>query len=348
MSLVDDSCICQTLGVPRQSRGVTSVTYVAGPSRDLLDSGSERGRQIEPCRHEAEVVETGLRANELRTLTASSFDLEHGTVTVLAAYSKHRKEDTIPLRPETVAELKGFLTGRLLGVKAFDGRYKQLTDRTSEMLREDLAATEGQDSMGNVIVDAVPYTDAAGRFRDFHALRHTCGSWLADCGVHPKQIQEIMRHGDINLTMTRYGHSLRGREAEAVVKLPDLSLSACEVKRATGTDDSHANGTNDLAQDLALLVAPSCTTMHPSAQTIRTGAIENGVFDCVRRDSNPQPSVPKTDALSIELRTPKPKCCESSKPPSLDESGDSAVPPPYWNDKMPSNQKIGSSTPGRH
>ena len=45
----------------------------------------------------------------------------------------------------------------------------------------------------------------------FHALRHTTGSWLAANGVRPKVIQEIMRHGDINLTMTRYGHTLRGR-----------------------------------------------------------------------------------------------------------------------------------------
>jgi integrase len=246
-------------------------TTVKGPERYGM-SGHKRALLYRIA------VETGLRANELRTLTVSSFNLNEGIVTVLAAYSKRREEDTIPLRPETVAELRVFLSGKLPGVKAFGGRYKQLTDRTSTMLQEDLAATEERDSMGNVIVEAVPYRDAAGRFRDFHALRHTCGSWLADCGVHPKQIQEIMRHGDINLTMTRYGHSLRGREAEAVAKLPDLSLSACEVKRATGTDDSHANGKNDLARNLALLVASPCTTLQASAQTTRVGAVENGVL----------------------------------------------------------------------
>jgi hypothetical protein len=72
--------------------------------------------------------------------------LDQGVVTVLAAYSKHREEDTIPLRPETVAELRAFLSGKLPGVKTFGGRYKQLTDRTSTMLQEDLAATEERDS----------------------------------------------------------------------------------------------------------------------------------------------------------------------------------------------------------
>jgi len=46
-------------------------------------------------------VETGLRAGELRSLKVSSFDLDGCTVTVEAAYSKHRRQDTIPLRPDT-------------------------------------------------------------------------------------------------------------------------------------------------------------------------------------------------------------------------------------------------------
>jgi len=43
------------------------------------------------------VVETGLRAGELRSLTVSSFDLGNCTVTVPAAYSKHRRQDTLAL-----------------------------------------------------------------------------------------------------------------------------------------------------------------------------------------------------------------------------------------------------------
>ena len=69
-------------------------------------------------------VETGMRANELRTLKVSSFDLTACTVTGAAAYSKHREEDTLPLRPETAEELKAFFAGKLLGAKAFGGRYK--------------------------------------------------------------------------------------------------------------------------------------------------------------------------------------------------------------------------------
>ena len=51
-------------------------------------------------------VETGLRARELRSLTWDSFDLDADvpTVTVRAAYSKHRTV-TLPLKASTVAML---------------------------------------------------------------------------------------------------------------------------------------------------------------------------------------------------------------------------------------------------
>ena len=40
-------------------------------------------------------IETGLRANELRSLTVASFDLDGLTVAVEAAYSKHRRQDSV-------------------------------------------------------------------------------------------------------------------------------------------------------------------------------------------------------------------------------------------------------------
>ncbi len=43
--------------------------------------------------------ESGLRANELRQLTVTSFDLSNLTVTTKAPDSKNRRERTLPLRP---------------------------------------------------------------------------------------------------------------------------------------------------------------------------------------------------------------------------------------------------------
>ncbi|WP_145087146.1 tyrosine-type recombinase/integrase [Aureliella helgolandensis] len=37
----------------------------------------------------------------------------------------------------------------------------------------------------------------SGGCLDFHALRHTCGVWLASAGVSIKVIQSVMRHSSI-------------------------------------------------------------------------------------------------------------------------------------------------------
>ena len=61
---------------------------------------------------------------------------------------------------------------------------------------------------------------------------------MAASGAHPKVAQSIMRHSDINLTMSRYTHTLTGQEAKAIENQPDLSLSSKHGHRAkaTGTD----------------------------------------------------------------------------------------------------------------
>ncbi|HUW34633.1 MAG TPA: tyrosine-type recombinase/integrase, partial [Planctomycetota bacterium] len=79
------------------------------------------------------------------------------------------------------------------------------------------------------------YVDAAGRYADFHSLRHTCGSLLAAAGVHPKVAQSIMRHSDINLTMARYSHVYNGQEAAAIAKLPDFGKTNSKKKQREAT-----------------------------------------------------------------------------------------------------------------
>ena len=175
-------------------------------------------------------IESGLRANEIRTLTVASFDFRRLTVTARAGHSKRRREDVLPLRPDTAAEIQQFLAGKLPKCRAFNMPHK---DRVADMLKADLADA------------GIPYQDDVGRYADFHALRHTTASLLADAGVHPRVAQSILRHSDANLTLKIYTDVLRGRESEAVASLPDFSLTTQEHQKATGTD-------GDLASCLAL------------------------------------------------------------------------------------------------
>ncbi|MHC4143237.1 MAG: tyrosine-type recombinase/integrase [Planctomycetota bacterium] len=182
-------------------------------------------------------VETGLRSKEVRRLTVSSFDFVNRTVAIEAVDAKGKREDVLSLRKDTAAMLKQFFRGKMPGVRAFGGTYGKLTKCTGEMVEADLASTEVRNATGKVVKKAVPYIDDVGRYADFHSLRHTTGTLLAASGVHPKVAQAIMRHRDINLTMSLYTHTLKGQESDAVNGLPDLSAPSRQTMRKTGTDD---------------------------------------------------------------------------------------------------------------
>ena len=69
--------------------------------------------------------------------------------------------------------------------------------------------------------------------------RHSFISNLARAGVTPKVAQDLARHSDINLTMSRYTHTVVEDRARAVATLPSLMAeSNAEALRKTGTDDA--------------------------------------------------------------------------------------------------------------
>jgi hypothetical protein len=69
-----------------------------------------------------------------------------------------------------------------------------------------------------------------------------------------------MRHSDINLTMSRYTHVLRGQESDAVENLPDLSFTdASERNVATGTDGKATDTDSRTEQPLTPQWTPEWT-----------------------------------------------------------------------------------------
>ena len=94
----------------------------------------------------------------------------------------------------------------------------------------------------------IAYVDESGYVADFHALRHSFLTLLAAGGVHPKMAQTLARHSDINLTLSRYTHTVLSDEADALSALPSLPSPFDEpqqdrqVMRATGTEDVRLGG----------------------------------------------------------------------------------------------------------
>ena len=60
----------------------------------------------------------------------------------------------------------------------------------------------------------------------FHDLRHTCATLLFSQGVHPKYVQELLGHANINITLDRYSHVMPGMSDHTARAMEDaLSYS---------------------------------------------------------------------------------------------------------------------------
>ena len=172
---------------------------------------------------------TGLRAGEIRRLRVADFDLAGATVTVRAVKAtKNKQTRQQPLNAKICAALREFFGSRPPDSKAFGGSYIALTDKTVDMLRDDLGAA------------GIPYQDSQGNCFDFHALRGEYASLLIESGADIKQTQELLRHSTAALTLGVYARlTSQSRKAQAIENLPDLSLpeSHPQLLAKTGTDD---------------------------------------------------------------------------------------------------------------
>jgi len=153
---------------------------------------------------------TGYRANELASLRWHSFNLsDTPSVTVLAAYSKRRREDLLPLRSDISRELENWKSEQ--GTKEDAKLFPKFNpNKAADMLKNDLECA------------GIEYVDAAGRYADFHSLRHSFASILHQSGVSPKVAQALLRHSTISLTMDTYTHIGLYDERAAIDSLPAL------------------------------------------------------------------------------------------------------------------------------
>ena len=149
---------------------------------------------------------TGLRRNELASLTRRSFalDVPTPTLTVEARYSKHRRKDVLPLHPELAAMLADWLKHLEPNEKLFPKLGQRKTWR---MVKKDLERV------------GIPYQNDEG-IADFHAAgRHTHITELLRNGASLAEAKELARHSDIKTTM-KYTHIGLKDQARAVAALP--------------------------------------------------------------------------------------------------------------------------------
>ena len=178
-------------------------------------------------------VGTGFRRNELRNLTPECFDLDSAppTITVEAAYSKHRRRDVQPIRRDLADLVRPWLATRRKGRPVID-TSEWNWHRTAKMMRYDLKTAE------------VAFCDARGLYADFHSLRHTYITNIGRSGASMKTHQELARHspsaklravslsnGEPGLTM-RCTHTQLEDKVRALETLPPANPAAANGTRS--------------------------------------------------------------------------------------------------------------------
>ncbi len=257
-------------------------------------------------------IQTGLRSNEIRSLGRGHFHLKDGRpfVKVISGDTKNRKVAHQYVDDDLAADLRQHLRNKLPGAAAFS---LPSTHDMADMLRTDLEAarrlwlrsTDDPEERANRETKLfLTPANEAGEVLDFHALRHTCGAWLARRGVEAKVIQSVMRHCSITLTFDTYGHLIAGAEAAAVQSNADMT-AVPKMLAATGTDGMPASGEPKKRFKCAsLLDAKPCVDdatpceSEPARQTIQPGAAQKKTpqnagsnasrCDAVRADASTQ------------------------------------------------------------
>lgn len=154
------------------------------------------------------VAYTGFRLKEVSHLTPASFRLSETPPVVQLPASKG-KPPVVQVVPEALAaRLRPYLAGKPKGVRLWYGAAWSKEKRASQVLRSDLAAA------------GIEYRDATGRVVNFHSLRTTFGTWLAQAGVPIQHAQKLMRHSDPKITIKFYSRLGDADLAGQLDKLP--------------------------------------------------------------------------------------------------------------------------------
>ena len=192
----------------------------AGPPRRRI-TGETRATLYELA------LVTGLRAKELDSLTRSALVLDSDTPYVMlpGSNTKNAKPAEQLLTPRLADKLRAMTARQMPAVNLFGINDM---NKLALIIRADMAAARAQwiaDSNSldernkREASDFLKCLDSEDRVVDFHALRHTCGAWLAMAGIHAKQIQKIMRHSTIKLTLDTYGHLMPEMQTQAISAL---------------------------------------------------------------------------------------------------------------------------------
>ncbi|QEL18543.1 site-specific integrase [Limnoglobus roseus] len=178
------------------------------------------------------LVLTGLRRDELRTLTVSQLDLTRGGefLQLDAGDEKSREGSSRPIREDLAADLRSWLADKLIAAQA---SARAAGNPIPERLPANALVFTVPSALVKILdrdlkAAGVLKRDDRGRTIDVHAMRTTFGMLMIRAGVVPRTAQAAMRRSDIKLTMWVYTDPRLLNIRRAVNALPVIPLARGE------------------------------------------------------------------------------------------------------------------------
>ena len=153
-------------------------------------------------------IHTGLRMNEMLTLTWNNINFQDKQLLVESQYAKSKRKRTVPLNDRILLILKSWkIQAQCLGPWVFTN-------------------PDTQNHMVSVNRTWKVVMKEAG-IKDFvrQDLRRTFGSWLAEHGESIYVIKDLLGHSTVQVTENHYAYLQDGSKCQAVRKLSSILIS---------------------------------------------------------------------------------------------------------------------------
>jgi integrase len=179
-------------------------------------------------------MSSAVRRTELVNMRFADIDFERQIVTVRASTAKNHKAREIPLGDTMLAmlaELQEVAEHR----QPVDGSTSEQTARQAALFtRDHVFVTRANTPLRHnllqrfyAVCEKAGIDDAhAGGTVDLHSLRVTCATLMLQNGANPKDVQAILGHASLALTMKVYAKATERGKRSAVSALPFETVTA--------------------------------------------------------------------------------------------------------------------------
>ncbi|MHB1036212.1 MAG: tyrosine-type recombinase/integrase [Pirellulales bacterium] len=177
---------------------------------------------------------TGIRKSELVTLKFSNIDFERRVMTVRAGVAKSHKPREIPLDDEMLAMLARLRDQAKDRRPVLTGPAKSRQRQAANFSREHVFVTRVNTPLKNNLLTrfyevcekaGIPGAENGGTV-DIHSLRVTFCTLALENGANPRDVQAILGHATLAMTMSVYAKATDQSKRAAIGALPFASMTS--------------------------------------------------------------------------------------------------------------------------